>query len=135
MSCLFDSFSKYTKESSRVIRSKICDYLETNPILFDDVRASQVIEWERPENSGPSNLRDYVSQMRSMSTWGGGIEINAFTHLYKTHVNVINIRSSNGLGNSYTLTRVIEFKCTENPSAPTLYITWNGYHYEFSSVL
>ena len=120
MSCLFNSLSRFVSDSSENIRKNICDYLLTNPKLYDEISASDYINWE----SGKS-LNDYVKQMRSSSTWGGAIEISAFTHLYAMNVNVLNIRDS---GN-YTIIKPIEFKSNQKTNKSCT-ISWNGFHYE-----
>ncbi len=124
MSCLFNSLSKFTEftngNSSYDIRQKICDYLATNPILFDEIKAENVVLWE----SG-MNLSTYIQRMRSTSTWGGATEIKCFCDLYKVNVEVVNIRNES----SFTLlTRNILFE-VEN-SKGLVRISWSGGHYE-----
>jgi hypothetical protein len=115
MSCLFNSLSHFVSEDSFNIRQRICDYLTTNPVLFDEISASLVIEWETG-----SNLRDYVTRMRSPSTWGGATEIRCFVNMYKINVEVVNIRDSSG--------KSIVFTSASSPQ--TVRISWSGGHYE-----
>jgi hypothetical protein len=121
MSCLFNSFSHFKhivkNDSSEVIRSKICDYLESNPQVLEDIKAEQIVDWE-----SNMKLEDYVRRMRSTSTWGGANEIFCFCKIYNVNVEVINIRDGKIDNN------VIQFKNTE--SNETIKITWSGGHYE-----
>ena len=124
MSCLFNSFSHFNhivnNDTSEKIRSKICDYLETNPIIFDDIKAEQIVIWE-------SNIRleDYIRRMRNLFTWGGGIEIFCFCKIYNVNVEVINIRDKSEIKGS---NNIIQFK--SNESNNTIRVTWSGGHYE-----
>lgn len=129
MSCLFNSFSSFqnvvNKDNSLAIRQKICDYIATNPILFDDINANTIIEWETN-----MNLQDYVKNMRSTFTWGGAIEIKCFCEIYNCNVEVVNIRSEGGIT---LLTRNILFQSSKNLDLepfPLIRISWNGGHYE-----
>lgn len=81
MSCLFNSLSRHTGEPSQQIRLKICDYLSTDPQLYDDLSASLAVKIETGKE-----LAAYIQQMRSPSTWGGAIEIRAFVKLWKRPV-------------------------------------------------
>ncbi len=133
MSCLFNSFSYFKEitnnDSSEIIRNKICNYLETNPIVFDNVNVSDIILWETN-----SNLTNYIINMRNTSTWGGAIEIFAFCNIYNVNVNVKNIRDS---GDSSLLNNIIQFKRLESPESikALIQITWNGGHYEPEKIL
>jgi hypothetical protein len=113
MSCLFDSLSFFVKRPSSEIRNEICDYLEKDPLLMDDVLASKIIEVE----SGKT-LQEYVALMRHTSTQGGAIEINVFIKLWKLSVFVF----------SQPTHRWIEFI---NPDDPTniIRLVWFGNHY------
>jgi hypothetical protein len=115
MSCLFNSLGKHTGESADVVRSKIVDYLSLNPTLLGDIHTNDAIHWE----SG-SSPQSYLRNMRQASTWGGALEISAFSKLYNMNVLVHNIRDSH--------TQIIRFL---NPNARTsVSVTWNGGHYE-----
>jgi hypothetical protein len=114
MSCLFHSLSRIIGEDNYQIRQKICNYLQTNPILYD-ISASLAIQIE----SG-KNLTDYVSTMRSRSTWGGAIEIRAFVELWKRPVRVLVLSTR----------KWIEFPYDGDCSNNVCKISWNGGHYE-----
>ena len=118
MSCLFNSLSRFVEDDAFTIRQKICDYLATNPTLFGNVSAASAMEWDQQGN-------DYVHQMRSPSTWGGGIEIKAFCNLYGKRVVVQNIRDRDGAS--------IEFEPEGGAiveEGEAIVITWSGGHYE-----
>ena len=122
MSCLFNSLSKFVSDDSYRIRTRICDYLATNPILFDDIKASDAILWE----SGMS-LEAYVSKMRSPTVWGGSAEIKSFVNIYKINVDVVNIRDFPK--QSITMiNNTINFGNSENMI--TIKISWSGNHFE-----
>ena len=61
----------------------MCDYLQNNPTLFDEIKASDWIFWENN-----TNLHNYVNNMRHPYTWGGAIEIKCFCNIYTVQVNV-----------------------------------------------
>jgi hypothetical protein len=128
MSCLFNSFSTFKSivkgDDSFTIRQKICDYLATNPILFDDIKSDTIIEWETN-----TNLESYIKHMRNTSTWGGAIEIKCFCEIYDCNVEVMNIRNE---GFITMISRNILFQKsgTESKEVPLVRISWNGGHYE-----
>ncbi|NBR60227.1 MAG: hypothetical protein EBT86_01010 [Actinobacteria bacterium] len=114
MSCLFNSLSRLIGEPPQQIRLKICDYLENNPALYEDLSASLAIHIEKQ-----LELPAYIQQMRSPSTWGGAIEIRSFVNLWRRPVKVWAIRQK----------RWIEFPC-ENSIGPECKLSWSGGHYE-----
>jgi len=114
MSCLFNSLGAHTGESASVVRSKIVEFMQTNPALGSDISTTNAIEWE----SGKS-VNDYLQHMKQPSTWGGAIEISAFVQLYKTNVCVHNVRDTN--------TRLMRFV---GDSSRCVSISWNGSHFE-----
>ena len=73
MSCLFNSLSKFISINSDELRQTICNYISQNPILFDTIKAQDVISWENG-----ANFDEYVSRMRCNTTWGGAIEMKVF---------------------------------------------------------
>jgi hypothetical protein len=131
MSCLFNSLSRFVDDNSGEIRRKICDYLETNPILFSEVKAEDIILWE-----SNTTLFNYVSKMRHISTWGGAIEIRAFCNLYNLSVEVVNIRDSKGEKSIFfpcNIKNVVESNEIEENiinEESRAKISWNGGHYE-----
>ena len=116
MSCLFNSLSRFVKDDridGAVLRKLICDYLETNPMIFDDMTAETTIK----EENG-LDIATYVSNMRNSGTFGGAIEIRSFTKIFKLNVLVRSLPNSKN----------IEF--IENTDCLWAYITWNGGHFE-----
>ena len=114
MSCLFDSLSTFTKGlTSFELRQAICDYLETNPLLMDDLTAESVINSE----NGLS-LVDYVRTMRGQNTMGGAIEIRAFINIFKINIRVKSLPNQ----------RNIEFLF--NNQNPWREIVWTGGHFD-----
>lgn len=83
MSCLFDSLSRFLLINSFQLRQHICNYLENDPSLYDEIKASDWIFWEYN-----TNLNNYVRNMRQHHIWGGGIEIKSFCNIYNVQVNV-----------------------------------------------
>jgi hypothetical protein len=126
MSCLFNSLSRFTPGTNATeLRQKICDFLlldnlgkynipNTCSIEHDEIRPSDVAKLEG------MTLEQYVSKMRSSSTWGGALEIAAFMRLYNKNVEVVNIRDSSN--------KPIEFVVLGNTTK--VRISWNGGHYE-----
>ncbi len=87
---------------------------------MQDLDLKSIIETEN------TSLQDYITQMRSNSTWGGAIEIKAFCEIYKVNVLVRNIRNDNRNPNTPDN---IEFLCNEETNR-WVEITWNGGHFE-----
>lgn len=122
MSCLFNSLSHFVGDDANTIRQKICDFLNQDGCLFDNIRCSDVTQWG--EQKG---LEEYVRNMRSTSTWGGAIEIKAFCELYKRVVKVYSTRA-----NDLNVIPVAEFVpqssnvCDGFPVS----LLWTGSHYD-----
>jgi hypothetical protein len=104
--------SKFVSDDAYTIRQKICDYLEGNNPLIDDLPTDKIIEFE-----SHLPLPIYVRRMRNTSTWGGSIEIMSFVKIYNINVNVL-VLSTN---------KFIEFISN---SEKLVKISWNGGHYE-----
>lgn len=114
MSCLFNSLSYFLNEDSYSIRMKICDYLEENKPILDEIDTSFILKLEN---------NDYIKKMRHMSTWGGAIEIQAACNIWKIKIIVKNIRDKN--------IKNIEFiPINNNIYDKIINIEWNGSHYE-----
>ena len=116
MSCLFDSLARFIPDErvdGRVLRTTICDFLQTNPTLIDDMPAEAIVR----EETG-MGLDQYVANMRNTFTYGGAIEIRCFTRIFQ--LNVLVESQPNG--------KTIEF--IENPEALWAVVNWNGGHYE-----
>jgi len=114
MSCLFNSMSHFFPEDSNTIRQRICDYLERGGSIIEGLDTNLILSFERP---------NYVAHMRSSSTWGGAIEIQAACKIWNTKIVVHNIRDRNG--------SKINFAPFDNDNCEKcINITWSGGHYE-----
>ena len=113
MSCLFNSLSKFVNLSPLNLRLAICDYLQTNPVLMDDMSAEAVIE-----SDSDTDLNKYVLIMRNESAMGGAIEIRSFTNIFKINI-VVQCMPNN---------KQIEF--INNKHNRTERIIWTGNHYD-----
>ena len=116
MSCLFNSLSFFIKEDSYTIRQKICDYLQENKPIIDGLSTHEVLQLEG------TTVEQYISSMRSSSTWGGAIEIQAACNVWSLQVNVANYRDNRN--------KIIEFIPISKLSERIINIYWTGGHYE-----
>jgi hypothetical protein len=82
------------------------------------VKARDVVGWESAED-----LESYVAHMRHSSTWGGAMEIKAFTDMTGMVVVVHDLQRQG---------REIRFLPRGLLLRPTeeLHVSWNGHHYE-----
>ena len=113
MSCLFNSLSYFIKLDSYTIRQMICDYLQQNKPIIDGLETSEILKYEN---------NNYIESMRQSSTWGGAIEIQCACNIWGLCINVKNYRDNNN--------RTIEFIPLNNSYNKTIYVYWNGGHYE-----
>lgn len=81
MSCLYDSLSHYVDIGSQELRTKICDYLDSDPDIAGST-AEEIVAWQTN-----MSLDKYSALMRT-NAWGGAIEIKAFCDIYQTNVRV-----------------------------------------------
>jgi len=115
MSCLFNSLSHFIGETSFMIRQKICDYLESNNAIMDGLETKFILELDS---------QNYINQMRSTSTWGGAIEIQAACNIWNARIIVHNYRES------WKSNKKIEFLPLHKNYEKTFEIYWTGGHYE-----
>lgn len=113
MSCLFDSLSTFIDMPSHKLRLYISNYLATNPILMDDLNAETVIMYETN-----TPLEQYTQSMRCNSTFGGAIEIRAFTKLFNINIRVLSTPNN----------KTVEFVNSESNTWKT--IRWSGGHFD-----
>jgi hypothetical protein len=113
MSCLFNSLSYFLNQDSYSIRQQICDYLENNNKIMEDIDTTIILNLEN---------NDYITTMRNTSTWGGAIEIQTACNIWNLKIIVKNIRDINGAD--------IEFIPIHNNFLTTIYLEWSGGHYE-----
>jgi hypothetical protein len=117
MSCLFNSIGQLVGEDPTRLRHLICDYLGTHPGIWEGESIDTVVRW-----TSDMKLADYVAGMRSTSTWGGALEIRAYTEITGYGVVVHNLMDG----------KTIEFVPSRRNAGHrrTLHISWNGCHYE-----
>ena len=132
MSCLFNSLSHFIPQTDpQAIRARICDYLQANSPIIDGIATHDVLQLD----SGASPDQ-YIGAMRTVTTWGGAIEIQAACNIWNARIVVHDIRS----GNSHGPKQSIEFlpistdtiNATNATNAPdrTFELEWSGGHYE-----
>jgi hypothetical protein len=123
MSCLFNSLSHFIPQTDpQAIRQRICDYLQANSPIIDGMDTHEVLQLDSTNSSDPEQ---YIGAMRSPSTWGGAIEIQAACNIWSVRIIVHDIRSSKGQ-------TPIEFLPISNtpPSDTPFELEWSGGHYE-----
>lgn len=114
MSCLFNSIQYFLPQLSSIdIRNKICDYLQQNGKLIDDISTQEIIALEN---------NNYIQEMRNPNTLGGAIEIQAACNIWNLKIIVKNDRDANG--------SIIEFLPINNNINNTIHLQWTGGHYE-----
>jgi hypothetical protein len=121
MSCLFNSLSHFIAQTDQqAIRQRICDYLQANLPIIDGMTTHDVLQLDSSQSSD-----HYISAMRSPSTWGGAIEIQAACNIWNARIVVHDTRLGHGHG------QTIEFLpvSTVLPDK-TFGLEWSGGHYE-----
>jgi len=122
MSCLFNSLSRFIvpQTDPQAIRQRICDYLQANSPIIDGMATHDVLQLD---SSTPSD--HYISAMRSPSTWGGAIEIQAACNIWNARIVVHDVRRQEQEQKS------IEFlPVATNATDKTFQLEWSGGHYE-----
>lgn len=114
MSCLFDSMRILLglELSSTQIRQQICDYLEAGGLLIEGLDTIDLLKTENPS---------YVEHMRSESTMGGAIELQAACSIWNLRIVVKTTQSE------------IEFLPVQTkPDQPlrSICMRWHQAHYE-----
>lgn len=125
MSCLFNSLSHFIPQTDpQAIRQRICDYLQANSPIIDGMETHEVLQLDSPNAS-----EQYIASMRSPSTWGGAIEIQAACNIWSVRIIVHDIRGGQGQGQ---VPNTIEFLPISNtpPSDKPFELEWSGGHYE-----
>lgn len=117
MSCLFNSIGSLLNLDPTRLRQSVCDYLSSNPAIFDDgTKAKDVVKWLTKQS-----LENYVNEMRSSQTWGGAYEIRVICDLHKCKINVYDTRSEPN--------KIISFTPQRLRANRELDIRWNGCHF------
>ena len=117
MSCLFNSLSHFIEQTDpQAIRQRICDYLQANSPIIDGMNTHDVLQLD-------SSSDQYIDAMRSPSTWGGAIEIQAACNIWNARIMVHDIRTGHG--------QTIEFlPVSALTSDKTFDLEWSGGHHE-----
>ena len=111
MSCLFDSLSSFIDIDSFTLRNKICDYLENNGPIMENLDTKFLIELDGD---------NYINKMRRNHEWGSAYEIAAMCNMYNAKIIVNVLRTG----------KQIEFLSINNDYNKVFYISWTGNHYE-----
>jgi len=124
MSCLFNSLSYFIPESSHDIRQKICDYLQENKPIIQDLDTQFILSFEKP---------NYIENMRLHHEWGGAIEIQSACNIWNLKITVKNYRNNDKIGNNVGNNTNIEFipvTYSTNIDYKKIELEWTGGHYE-----
>ena len=80
--CLFRAMSHQlygSQDCHAIIRKRCCDYIELETDYFNEYVANV---------AGTLTLSNYVNNMRRNRTWGGNLELIAFSELYRKTIEV-----------------------------------------------
>lgn len=119
MSCLFVSLGHFVNINDSDLRAKICEFLSTDPPIIDDLKCSQIIEFQ-PDIQA-SDLTTYINKMKNSHVMGGAIEISAFTKIFNVNVKV---KSSRLCDNGS------EIEFVSDPNNKWITLIWTGNHYD-----
>ena len=124
-SCLFHSLCYGLSNGTRAstLRREIASFIAKNPSLkIADSPLSDWIKWE-----SNSSVKSYAARM-SRGGWGGGIEMAAFSRLYKINVHVYE-RKSGLFSRSSGYRRISCFNVSR--TGKTIHILYGGrVHYD-----
>lgn len=115
MSCLFNSLSYFLHLPSFEIRQKICDYLESNKEIMEGIETKSILDLE-------GGFTRYITNMRSMHTWGGAIEIQVACNIWSAKIYVKCRRANEN--------SMIEFLPLSGNIEREFSLEWTGGHYE-----
>lgn len=122
MSCLFNSLSHFIPQTDpQAIRARICDYLQAKSPIIDGIATHDVLQLD----SGLSPDQ-YIGAMRTVTTWGGAIEIQAACAIWNARIVVHDIRS----GKKQSIEFLPVSNDTINVADKTFELEWSGGHYE-----
>jgi hypothetical protein len=128
MSCLFNSLSHFIPQTDpQAIRARICDYLQANLPIIDGMATHDVLQLD--SSTSPDQ---YIGAMRSPSTWGGAIEIQAACAIWNARIVVHDIRSGHGQTIEFLPVSNDATDATNATNSPdkTFELEWSGGHYE-----
>ena len=115
MSCLFDSLSFAVGINPLNLRLIICNYLENNPALVDDLKLSAILK-----ATESLSLTEYTRKMSNESTWGSALELKSFCDIFSMSVQV----HVTYTGQEFTIV------CSNPKPRKLVHIYYNGSHYE-----
>ena len=120
MSCLFNSLSHFIPQTDpQAIRARICDYLQANSPIIDGMSTHDVLQLDSSNSSD-----QYIGAMRTLTTWGGAIEIQAACNIWNARIVVHDVRQDHGQ-------KSIDFLPVSTVAADkTFELEWSGGHYE-----
>ena len=128
MSCLFNSLSHFIPQTDpQAIRPRICDYLQANSPIIDGMATHDVLQLDS------FNTPDqYIGTMRTLTTWGGAIEIQAACNIWNARIVVHDIRSCQKQTIEFLPVSNDTINATNATNSPdkTFTLEWSGGHYE-----
>ena len=110
MSCYFDSLSHFFHVKSGILRQEICNYLEANAPIIDDMETAALLDVLD---------KDYIKKMRRDETWAGGIEISATCNIWGISVVVYSHHA-----------KPIVFQPLNKKPRDVINLLWTGNHYQ-----
>jgi hypothetical protein len=125
MSCLFNSLSHFIAQTDpQAIRQRICDYLQANSPIIDGMTTHDVLQLDSLTTS-----EQYIGAMRTLTTWGGAIEIQAACAIWNARIVVHDIRSCQKQTIEFLPVSNDTINATNSPDK-TFTLEWSGGHYE-----
>jgi hypothetical protein len=128
MSCLFNSLSHFIPQTDpQAIRQRICDYLQANSPIIDGMTTHDVLQLDSLTTS-----EQYIGAMRTLTTWGGAIEIQAACAIWNARIVVHDIRSCQKQTIEFLPVSNDTINATNATNSPdkTFTLEWSGGHYE-----
>ena len=113
MSCLFDSLSKFTNISSEALRNLLCDYLQNNGPVIENLDTNVLLALD-------TSPEVYIQKMRNPHEWGSAIEISAMCNMIGAKIIVIILRTG----------KQVEFLPIDGNIRYIFTISWSGNHFE-----
>ena len=121
MSCLFNSLSHFIAPQTdpQAIRHRICDYLHANLPIIDGMTTHEVLQLDSSQSSD-----HYICAMRSPSTWGGAIEIQAACNIWNARIVVHDVRRT-----AHNNKQIEFLPVATIATDKTFELEWSGGHY------
>lgn len=121
--CLFHSLGLAFNKSQDNLRFEISNYLEKNRKL--KLNGLTLEEWLNMEKD--MKLEDYVKIIRNNGVWGGNMEINIASRIYKVNIFVLErdfIKKKYKVVSTYV----------HNNEARNIFLMYDGVHYNYMKV-